>query len=139
MLVLDTNVVSELLRPAAALRPCRLAKGEAQASDLPGVPAILDAAGVTEMPRVRVAVLDGIKSSPNQPSIRQDGDAKQAIRTRWGDLAWQLGKAEGCALVADSDSSGTSPGKAVLATLLSRYAPCVILIDELVAYVRQFA
>ncbi len=111
-----------------------LATGDVPASDLPGVPAILDAAGVTELPRARVAVLDGIKSSPNQPVMR-DG---QAIRTLWGDLAWQLGKAEGYALVADADSSGTSPGKAVLETLLSRYAPCVILIDELVAYVRQF-
>lgn len=111
-----------------------LATGDVSASDLPGVPAILDAAGVTELPRARVAVLDGIKSSPNQPVMR-DG---QAIRTLWGDLAWQLGKAEGYSLVADADSSGTSPGKAVLETLLSRYAPCVILIDELVAYVRQF-
>ncbi len=111
-----------------------LAKGEALASDLPGVPAILDAAGVTELPRARIAVLDGIKSSPNQPVVR-DG---QAIRTLWGDLAWQLGKAEGYALVADADASGTSPGKAVLETLLRSYAPCVILIDELVAYVRQF-
>ena len=111
-----------------------LATGDVPASDLPGVPAILDAAGVTELPRARVAVLDGIKSSPNQPVMR-DG---QAIRTLWGDLAWQLGKAEGYALVADADSSGTSPGKAVLEALLSRYAPCVILIDEMVAYVRQF-
>lgn len=111
-----------------------LAKGDAVASDLPGVSAILDAAGVAELPRARLAVLDGIKSSPNQPVMR-DG---QAIRTLWGDLAWQLGKAEGYALVADADASGTSPGKAVLETLLSRYAPCVILIDELVAYVRQF-
>jgi hypothetical protein len=111
-----------------------LAKGDAQASDLPGVPAILDAAGVTELPRARIAVLDGIKSSPNQPVMR-DG---QALRTLWGDLAWQLGNAEGYALVADADASGTSPGKAVLEALLSRYAPCVILIDELVAYVRQF-
>ena len=37
-----------------------------------------------------------------------------------------------------AQSSGTSPGKAVLETLLTRCAPCVILIDELVAYVRQF-
>ncbi|CAN7161038.1 DUF499 domain-containing protein [Paraburkholderia hospita] len=111
-----------------------LAKGDTLARDLPGVPAILDAAGVTELPRARIAVLDGIKSSPNQPVVR-DG---QTIRTLWGDLAWQLGKAEGYALVADADASGTSPGKAVLNTLLSRYAPCVILIDELVAYVRQF-
>jgi predicted AAA+ superfamily ATPase len=115
-----------------------LAKGLAPASDLQGVPAILDAAGVTELPRARIAVLDGIKSSPNQPVVRMDGESKQSIRTLWGDLAWQLGKAEGYALVADADTSGTSPGKAVLETLLSRYAPCVILIDELVAYVRQF-
>ncbi len=111
-----------------------MAKGEALASDLPGISAILDAASVTELPRARIAVLDGIKSSPNQPLMR-DG---QAIRTLWGDLAWQLGKAEGYALVADADASGTSPGKAVLEDLLSRYAPCVILVDELVAYVRQF-
>ena len=111
-----------------------LATGDVAASDLPGVPTILDAAGVTELPHARVAVLDGIKSSPNQPVMR-DG---QTIRTLWGDLAWQLGKAEGYALVADADASGTSPGKAVLETLLSRYAPCVILIDEMVAYVRQF-
>ncbi|MBC7355961.1 MAG: ATP-binding protein [Desulfomicrobiaceae bacterium] len=111
-----------------------LAKGEAAISDLPGIPAILDAAGVTELPRARIAVLDGIKASPNQPMVREG----QAIRTLWGDLAWQLGGAEGYALVAEADASGTSPGKAVLETLLTRYAPCVILIDELVAYVRQF-
>lgn len=115
-----------------------LAQGLAPASELPGVPAILDAAGVTELPRARIAVLDGIKSSPNQPVLRHNGAATQAIRTLWGDLAWQLGGAEGYALVADADASGTSPGKAVLETLLARYAPCVILIDELVAYVRQF-
>jgi len=111
-----------------------LARGAASPSDLPGIPAILDAAGVMELPRARVAVLDGIKASPNQP-VNYDG---QVVRTLWGDLAWQLGGAEGYALVADADASGTSPGKAVLETLLARAAPCVILIDELVAYVRQF-
>jgi len=111
-----------------------LAKGDVPASELPGVSPILDAAGVVELPRARIAVLDGIKSSPNQPVVREG----QTIRTLWGDLAWQLGGAEGYALVSDADASGTSPGKAVLETLLARYAPCVILIDELVAYVRQF-
>lgn len=111
-----------------------LAKSEVPASELQGIAPILDSAEITELPRARIAVLDGIKSSPNQPIVR-DG---QVIRTLWGDLAWQLGGADGYALVADADASGTSPGKAVLATLLGRYAPCVILIDELVAYVRQF-
>ena len=111
-----------------------LAKGAAAASDLQGVAAILDAAQITELPKARIAVLDGIAASPNQPLNR----AGQIVCTLWGDLAWQLGGAEGYALVADADTSGTSPGKAVLETLLARCAPCVILIDELVAYVRQF-
>lgn len=111
-----------------------LAKGDAPASELPGVPPILDAVGINELPKARIAVLDGNQSSPNQPVIR-DGIR---VHTLWGDLAWQLGGAEGYALVADADTSGTSPGKAVLEQLLSRYTPCVILIDELVAYVRQF-
>lgn len=111
-----------------------LAKGEVPARDMQGISDVLNRADVVELPRAHIAVLDGIKSSPNQPVMREG----QAIRTLWGDLAWQLGKAEGYALVADADASGTSPGKAVLETLLSRYAPCVILIDELVAYVRQF-
>jgi predicted AAA+ superfamily ATPase len=46
-----------------------------------------------------------------------------AMPTLWGDLAWQLGKAEGYALVADADASGTSPGKAVLETLLAAMRP----------------
>ena len=111
-----------------------LANGEVPPSELQGIAAVLDAAEITELPRARIAVLDGIKSSPNQP-VRRDG---LVVRTLWGDLAWQLGGADGYAMVADADASGTSPGKAVLEKLLARCAPCVILIDELVAYVRQF-
>ncbi len=111
-----------------------LVNGEAVAKDLQGVAGILQSAGLAALPRARVAVLDGIKSSPNQPLLR-DGCT---IRCLWGDLAWQLGGADAYALVADADASGTSPGKAVLEVLLRRYAPCVVLIDELVAYVRQF-
>src|SRR5208337_4385885 len=49
-----------------------------------------------------------------------------------------LGKAEGFALVQEADANGTSPGKDVLCTLLTRFAPCVVLLDELVVYIRQF-
>ena len=38
----------------------------------------------------------------------------------------------------EADTTGTSPGKNVLKTLLETYAPCVVLVDELVAYIRQF-
>jgi predicted AAA+ superfamily ATPase len=63
---------------------------------------------------------------------------KQSVRTLWGELAWQLGGSEGFALVKEADATGTSPGKEVLREVLAAYAPCVVLIDELVAYVRQF-
>lgn len=111
-----------------------LAKGQVPTNELAGIPPILDAAGVTDLPRARIVVLDGIKSSPNQPASRSG----LTINTLWGDLAWQLGGEEAYACVANADASGTSPGKEILEPLLARYAPCVILIDELVAYVRQF-
>ena len=111
-----------------------LAQGEAAARDLDGIPAILDEAGVSDLPKARVVVLDGNQQAPNQPRKVEGHE----IRTLWGELAWQLGKADGYAMIAESDRAGTSPGKDVLADLIKRYSPCVILVDELVAYVRQF-
>ncbi len=111
-----------------------LASGDAPADKLAGVAPILQQAGVRALPKARLAVLDGTKLSPNQPRIA-DG---QALHTLWGELAWQLGGADGHARVAESDTAGTAPGKDVLAALIGAHAPCVILVDELVAYVRQF-
>lgn len=111
-----------------------IAKGEARMSDLVGIPPILDAAGVMELPKAKVAVLDGNSSAPNMPQKR----GAINIRTLWGDLAWQLGRETGYDLVRQADESGTSPGKDTLIQLLSAYSPCVVLMDELVAYIRQF-
>src|SRR5438093_626667 len=111
-----------------------LAKGEALASDLPGIPPILDSARVTEMPRAQVVVLDGHTLAPNMPQQR----GRTTVHTLWGELAWQLGKEDAYARIKDADTSGTSPGKEALTQLLAAYAPCVILMDELVAYIRQF-
>ena len=58
------------------------------------------------------------------------------VNTIWGELAWQLGGAEAFAIVADSDAASTSPGDS-LRTLLEAYSPCIILVDEWVAYARQ--
>lgn len=111
-----------------------LASAQAQASDLQGVPAILDAAGAADLPRARIVVLDGNALSPNQPKLHEG----QSVRTLWGELAWQLGGLPAFEHVRGADESGTSPGKDVLAALLAAHAPCVILIDELVRYVAQF-
>jgi len=104
------------------------------AEKLTGIPELLRKSGLDGVPKSTIAVLDGIKLSPNQP--RQVDGA--TLRTLWGELAWQLGGAGAYAKVADADASGTSPGKDVLSNLLKTHSPCVILIDELVAYLRQF-
>ena len=111
-----------------------LAKGEHPVSALQGMPPILDSIEITELPKARIVVLDGIRLSPNQPQQHADVTA----RTLWGELAWQLGGSDAYARVKDADLSGTSPGKDVLTQLIAEHAPCVILIDELVAYIRQF-
>ncbi len=102
--------------------------------ELTGIPALIDQAGLMNVPESRVAVIDGTAHSPGQSWKH----GSQNINTLWGELAWQLGGEEAFAMIKDSDSSGTSPGKNVLKELLERYAPCVVLIDELVAYMRQF-
>ncbi len=102
--------------------------------DLEGIPPLLDQSGMMNIPYASVAVLDGQAFAPGQPW--QHG--RQSVATLWGELAWQLGGEDAFVLVKDADATGTSPGKEVLATLLTTYAPCVVLVDELVAYVRQF-
>jgi predicted AAA+ superfamily ATPase len=111
-----------------------LATRKCPLSDLAGIPEIVEKAGLMDVPQARVAVIDGNAHAPGQSWKH----GKQQINTLWGELAWQLGGSEGFAYVRDSDAAGTSPGKGVLQELLTAYAPCVILIDELVAYVRQF-
>lgn len=110
-----------------ATRKCTL-------SDLAGIPALIDQTSLMDVPHANVVVLDGTAHAPGQPWKH----GKQTIRTLWGELAWQLGKGDAFAMVKEADASGTSPGKQVLSELLGHYAPCVVLIDELVAYIRQF-
>lgn len=100
---------------------------------LAGLPPVLDQAGIHDLPQAKVAVIDGIKLAPSKPQKR----GNVTVNTLWGELAWQLLGEAGYEMVADSDADGTSPGKETLIDLIKRAAPCVVLIDELVAFVRQ--
>ncbi len=111
-----------------------LARGEQPPNRLRGIPTILDAAGITDIPRTTIAVVDGNRMSPSQPKKRGNIE----VRTLWGEIAWQLGGEEAFALLADSDRDGTSPGKEVLSDLFEKFTPALILMDEMVAYLRQF-
>ena len=110
-----------------------LASRTVSTNQLEGIPPVLDEAGISDLPQAKVAVIDGIQLSPSQPIKHGSITAN----TLWGELAWQLLGEEGFAMVAASDADGTSPGKDVIRKLIEKAAPCVILIDELVAFVRQ--
>jgi predicted AAA+ superfamily ATPase len=60
------------------------------------------------------------------------------VNTLWGELAVQLLGAEGYALLADADRPAPRPARRCWWRCWQQAAPCVILLDELVAYVRQF-
>lgn len=100
---------------------------------LPGVDAILGEAGVTGLPKVRRVVLVGNKISPGNPVLKPDGTL---VRTLWGELAWQLGGAEAYGRIQPDDERATSPGDR-LRELMNDYGPCLVLVDEWVAYARQ--
>ncbi|MGZ4314194.1 MAG: Swt1 family HEPN domain-containing protein [Gaiellaceae bacterium] len=101
--------------------------------ELPGVDSMLIEAGLDEPPPAGTAVLVGQWISPGVVHAKPDGTK---VSTLWGELAWQLGGVEGYGLVAEADQAGVSPGEA-LKEVLRRYSPCLILIDEWVAYARQ--
>lgn len=83
--------------------------------------------------RVRRVVLVGNRLAAHGLPAKSDGTR---INTIWGELAWQLGGRAAYDSIAESDASRTNPG-AALTELLSAYTPCVILIDEWVAYARE--
>ncbi|MBI3912159.1 MAG: ATP-binding protein [Armatimonadetes bacterium] len=100
---------------------------------LPGLEPILKEAGVPVPDGVQRAVLVGTRISPGQAHRKPDGTL---VHTLWGELAYQLAGRDGYELVRSADETSTSPGDA-LRELFEVCTPCLILIDEWVAYARQ--
>ena len=108
---------------------------------LAGIDALVAEAGVKTLPKTKRVVLVGNKISPGNPVTKSD---RTVVRTLWGELAWQLGAQAGGAKearkaysrVAADDEKATSPGDR-LRELFNDCGPCLILIDEWVAYARQ--
>ena len=90
-------------------------------------------AEVAELPGVKRVVLVGNKISPGNPVKKDDGTL---VHTLWGELAWQLGGRQAYEHVRADDEKATNPGD-VLRDLFNNYGPCLVLIDEWVAYARQ--
>ena len=102
-------------------------------TELTGIEAVIQAAGSAKLPTARRVVLVGNKISSGNPVIKPDGTV---VHTLWGELAWQLGGRKAFDRIRADDEKATSPGDA-LRELFVEYGPCLILIDEWVAYARQ--
>lgn len=101
---------------------------------------VLEAAGVSEVPEVHVAVLVGTalnpansKRPPTMPGI--------TVNTLWGEMAFQLAESAGKPklydYVKEADKRGVSPGSEALANLFDACGCCLVLMDELVAYAKK--
>jgi predicted AAA+ superfamily ATPase len=104
-----------------------------QANELAGIDAVLAEAGVKTLPTAKRVVLVGNKISPGNPITKADGTI---VRTLWGELAYQLGGKKAYERIRADDERATNPGD-VLRELFNEYGPCLILVDEWVAYARQ--
>ena len=102
-------------------------------ADLVGIDSVMSEAGLTDIPKVNRAVLVGNKISPGNPSKKSDGTT---INTLWGELAYQLGGKKAFDKIRADDERSTNPGDA-LREIFNEFGPCLILIDEWVAYARQ--
>ena len=102
--------------------------------ELLGIDDLIASAEIAARPdHVKRVVLVGNKISPGNPSAKEDGTV---VRTLWGELAWQLGGRAAFDKVRQDDERATNPGD-TLRELMNEYGPCLILIDEWVAYARQ--
>lgn len=83
----------------------------------------------------KAVAFSGSDKGPDVPLIYA---GSRAIRTIWGYLAYRLAGDEGLSLIAGAEEAGTSPGGEALEKVLrAAGGPALVLLDEIVAYVKQ--
>ncbi len=117
-----------------------MVRGGIRVDRIPSLKPILERAGLQTLPKANVAVLVGTALDPTRKK-NPANLPKYTVNTIWGEMAYQLvtsaGKPDLYAIVSDSDRRGVSPGSEALKTLLNSCGPCLILMDELVAYAKK--
>ena len=104
------------------------------AKSLKGVPVILSYAGVSEVPTAATAIFVGTEFDS---IVGRGGDGTPLRRTPWGEIAFQLGGADGFKLVEEHDKQLTAPAGDVIEKMLGAGRPTLILLDELMNYVSR--
>lgn len=97
---------------------------------------VFDQAGVKPeaTARAKVAVLSGTVRSATEPTLSEDGG--NPLHTLWGYMANDLGGNDAYDFVRVAAEQWRSPGGQELDNLFNSVGPCVVLMDELVAYAR---
>lgn len=103
---------------------------------LQGVREILGG-GASGLKGAKAVAFSGSDKGPDVPLIYAQG---RPIRTIWGYLAYRLAGDDGLALIAGAEEAGTNPGGEALEKVLrATGGPALILLDEIVAYVKQLS
>lgn len=117
-----------------------LLRGRVPSRKIPNIQTVLDGAGISTPPICRVAVLVGTSLDPSKAKRPVDMPGI-TVNTLWGEMAYQLAKDAGVPklydMIKESDKRGVSPGSETIKNLFDACGPCVILIDELVAYAKK--
>lgn len=116
-----------LLNPPANSEHERIALEIREIAETAGIPS---AAGAP----AAVAVLDGAYLSTSDAGVTENGEP---LNTLWGVMAYQLGGQAAYDIIGNAARQGTAPGGSQLDQLLEHAGPCLILMDELVAYARN--
>ncbi len=113
-----------------------LARQGPEARSLPGVPGLLEAARLDDVPAAAVAVFVGT----DWDAVKgRSGKGEPTRRTPWGDIAWQLAQQAGepslFEAVAEQDEARVRTGKDAIRRFLPSDRPVLILMDEVMNFV----
>ena len=104
-----------------------------KANSLRGVSRILERAQISSLP-AKCAVAAFVGTEFDSLNGRGGKDGTPHRRTPWGEIAFQLGGAEGFAHVAQHDAQFIEPKGDVIDKMLPGDWPCLILMDEVLSY-----
>lgn len=114
-------------------------RGKVSVDKMSNLKPVLYEAGVQELPKANVAVLVGTALNPSK-ARRPQNMPGITINTIWGEMAAQLAESAGDLqlydYVKEADKKGVAPGAEALTKLFDACGPCLILMDELVAYAK---
>lgn len=117
-----------------------IVRGGISVEKVPNLKNVLDRAGLDAFPKANVAVLVGTALDPTRKKNPSNLPG-YTVSTIWGEMAYQLvtsaGKPDLYEIIRDADRKGVSPGSENLKTLMNACGPCLILMDELVAYAKK--